>query len=32
MASDLANEFDPAAIRPKLKQVTSYDYSKPGLM
>ena len=32
MASDLANRFNCVVIRIKPKRVTSYDYSKPGLI
>jgi general stress protein 26 len=32
MASDLANRFQSVVIRIKPRRVTSYDYSKPGLI
>ncbi len=32
MASDLANRFQSVVIRIKPQKVTSYDYSKPGLI
>ena len=32
MASDLASRFQSVVIRIKAQRVTSYDYSKPGLI
>ena len=32
MAADLANRFQSVVIRIKPQKVTSYDYSKPGLI